>query len=93
MLYFVLENKPIKWEDVKEYDESYKIFDLNPLSNEYEEVENMFKPVSLIVNTIQRVQNPFQYGRFKLRQEMVGAMSVVRKRYIFIMNYIYKQPS
>lgn len=86
MLSFVLENKPIEWEEVDIYNESYKTFNLQPQNHEYNKVKNMLTSISLDVNSIQRVQNPFQYGRFKLRQEMIGNISEVRKIYILVIN-------
>lgn len=84
MLSFVLENVPSDWESVNTYNSSYLLFDVNTLSREAENVKAMFNSTSLNINTILRVQNPFQYGRFKLRQEMLNCNSVVSKKYTFI---------
>lgn len=70
MLEFVLRNVPDDWDDVSFYDSSYKLFELHPYDKEYTKIRNLF--ASFEVTSIKRVQNPFQYGRFKLRQEMIG---------------------
>jgi len=85
MLSFVLENVPSDWESVSKYNSSYILFDVNLLSREAGNVKAMIgNSTSLNINTIQRVQNPFQYGRFKLRQEMLNSNSVVSKKYTFL---------
>lgn len=84
MLSFVLQNVPSEWESVTTYNSSYKLFDVQIHTREAEHVKAMFNSTLLSINTIRRVQNPFQYGRFKLRQEMVDSYSVVRKQYTFI---------
>ncbi|KAL5243844.1 hypothetical protein ACI65C_011254 [Semiaphis heraclei] len=76
MLSFVLENVPSDWESVSTYNSSYILFDVPDYSREYERVKTMFNSTSLHINSIRRVQNPFQYGRFKLRQEMLNSNSV-----------------
>ncbi|XP_001948854.1 uncharacterized protein LOC100168407 [Acyrthosiphon pisum] len=76
MLSFVLENVPSDWESVSTYNSSYILFDVNVLSREAANIKAMFNSTSLNINTIRRVQNPFQYGRFKLRQEMLNSNSV-----------------
>jgi len=84
MLSFVLENLPSEWESVRTYDTSFKLFDVQVLTGESNHVKAMFNSTSLSINNIRRVQNPFQYGRFKLRQEMLNFYSVVRKKYKFL---------
>lgn len=79
MLSFVLSNKPAEWVTVSEYNENYQLFDLHKYSKEYRNVAKMFNSTSLYVNSIKRVQNPFQYGRFKLRQDMLKTDLVVRR--------------
>lgn len=76
MLSFVLENVPNDWERVITYDTIYKLFDVQISSKESLDVKAMFNSTSLNINSIRRVQNPFQYGRFKLRQEMLNSYSV-----------------
>ncbi|XP_015369355.1 PREDICTED: uncharacterized protein LOC107165568 [Diuraphis noxia] len=76
MLSFVLENVPSDWESVSTYNSSYLLFDVPDLNRESENVKTMFNSTSLSINSIRRVQNPFQYGRFKLRQEMLNSNSV-----------------
>lgn len=77
MLSFVLQNTPPEWEEV-DYSESYVLFDLRMFSSEYEDIEKLFRPSLLNIKSIKRVQQPFQYGRFKLRQEMLGRYTLVR---------------
>lgn len=74
MLEFVLANVPETWEEVT-YNESYILFDVQPYDEEYTEVQNLFTVHEIA--SIQRVQNPFQYGRFKIRQEMLSYRSDV----------------
>lgn len=84
MLSFVLENVPSDWESVSTYKSSYELFNVNVFSGEAANIKAMFNLTSLNINTIRRVQNPFQYGRFKLRQEMLNSNSVVSKKYPFL---------
>ncbi|CAH1708978.1 unnamed protein product [Aphis gossypii] len=72
MLSFVLENVPSDWEPVSTYTKSYVLFDVQDQSVESERIKTMFNSTLLNINSIRRVQNPFQYGRFKLRQEMLN---------------------
>jgi len=81
MLSFVLENVPSDWEPVSTYTKSYVLFDVQDLSVESERIKAMFNSTLLNINSIRRVQNPFQYGRFKLRQEMLNNNLEVRKKY------------
>jgi len=83
MLSFVLANVPNEWETVITYNRSYILFDVQDLSSEFVHVKTMFNNTSLNIKSIRRVQNPFQYGRFKLRQEMLNSSSVVRKKFTF----------
>jgi len=78
MLSFVLQYAPKEWEEVAEYTESFILFDLGQHSQEYEEIASLFLSASLKIKSIKRVQQPFQYGRFKLRQEMLRTHTVVR---------------
>lgn len=73
MVSFVLSRVPAEWKTVHEYKESFLLFELDIYSNEYQTIEQLFQPTlnSININSIRRVQNPFQYGRFKLRQEML----------------------
>ncbi|VVC25524.1 Hypothetical protein CINCED_3A023718 [Cinara cedri] len=68
MFSFVLENLPNEWEKDVNYNESYKLFTVNDNTEEYRTVKELFTQHA--IKSIVRVQNPFQYGRFKLRQEM-----------------------
>ncbi|XP_060840639.1 uncharacterized protein LOC132921574 isoform X1 [Rhopalosiphum padi] len=71
MLEFVLKHLPNYWDAVPLYTNSNKLFTLSYSrnSNEYQSVESMFYGAN--VSQIIRVQNPFTYGRFMLRREMV----------------------
>lgn len=82
MLRFVLSHKPDEWVTA-DYNESYKLFDLDLNSEEYMNISTLFDSTAHDINSIQRVQNPFQYGRFKLRQEMLNNMAEVKKHYNF----------
>lgn len=86
MLSFVLSNVPDEWEKISNYSKSYMLFNLQPDTNEYKKIADLFTSTLLYIsiNSIERVQNPFQYGRFKLRQEMCGIKSVVRKINTFL---------
>jgi hypothetical protein len=79
MLSYILLHKPDKWETVNNYDESYKLFDLEVNSLEYINIITLFNSISPKIKSIKRVQNPFQYGRFKLRQEMLQNMLEVKE--------------
>lgn len=82
MLEFVLSKVPEDWEEVLTYDKSYILFDLHPHTVEYSRIRNLFYGFEIAY--IRRVQNPFQYGRFKLRQEMLkNYRNVVRTKYFF----------
>lgn len=79
MLSFVLKHVPEDWEEVDDYDTSYILFDLVKHGSEYEKVAALFEGTSTrLIKSIKRVQQPFQYGRFKLRQEMLRTHSTVR---------------
>lgn len=84
MLSFVLSHAPQLWEEVDKYIESYALFDLSPYTQEYINVNNLFKPSLVTIKSIKRVQQPFQYGRFKLRQEMLSTTFEVKKMYFFL---------
>lgn len=75
MLSFVLANAPYEWDRVDRYNESYVLITLNTGTEEYRKVQRMFGCIPIC--SIKRVQNPFQYGRFKLRQEMVNKYTTV----------------
>lgn len=82
MLSFVLSNVPSNWDRVNNYNESYILFSLQQYSLEYISIRNLFISLPVTINSIQRVQNPFQYGRFKLRQEMLRIKLVVRNKHL-----------
>lgn len=69
LLSFVLTQVPDEWEHVPEYTTRFILFTLNKFSSEYRMVVSYFNgaPVTLI----QRVQNPFQFGRYVFRREML----------------------
>ncbi|CAH1708974.1 uncharacterized protein LOC126549232 [Aphis gossypii] len=71
MLAFVLNHLPDYWDPVPSYTCSNMVFSLSPSRNadEYYFVESMFYGAH--VSRISRVQNPFTYGRFMLRREMI----------------------
>lgn len=71
MLAFVLDHLPDYWDPVPSYICSNMLISLSPSRNadEYYFVESMFYGAH--VSRISRVQNPFTYGRFMLRREMI----------------------
>lgn len=78
MLSFVKDNLPDNWEDVN-YTSSYVLFTLDKYSREYQNIEAYFKGTP--IHRIQRVQNPFQYGRFILRKDMMNTCYEVSKNH------------
>lgn len=78
MLPFILSNLPDEWDKNVTYnDKIYIVLHLNNYGNEYRKVKELILPHN--IKCVCRVQNPFQYGRFKLRQELLGLYSVVKK--------------
>lgn len=69
MLTFVKDQLPKDWEEVN-YTSSYVLFTLDTYSREYQQIAAYFKGTP--INRIQRVQNPYQYGRYMLRREMLN---------------------
>lgn len=69
MLTFVKDNLPQNWEEAN-YTSSYFLFTLDTYSREYQQIEAYFQRTP--INCIQRVQNPYQYGRYMLRREMLN---------------------
>lgn len=68
ILPFVLSHLPDEWEYVPVY-KGFKTFTLSSYSPEYQRIELHFYGAN--VKRIHRVQNPFQYGRYMLRREML----------------------
>ncbi|XP_015369359.1 PREDICTED: uncharacterized protein LOC107165571 [Diuraphis noxia] len=73
MLSFVLKHLPDYWDTNVSYTVGYVLRILSKLNNpdEYQYVEAMFYGAN--ISQIIRVQNPYQYGRFMLRREMVNS--------------------
>lgn len=69
MLSFILNNLPENWEKITQYESSYASFTLDKYSEEYQKLEEYFTGTP--IKCIRRIQNPYQYGRFKLKQEML----------------------
>lgn len=69
MLSFVLSQLPEEWDYIPEYSKSFHLFPVSKYKYEYQKVESYFYGAQ--INKIQRVQNPFQYGRYMLRREML----------------------
>ncbi|XP_050424922.1 uncharacterized protein LOC126836019 isoform X2 [Adelges cooleyi] len=65
----VLKNTPDEWDNPPVYDTSYILVEVKDYTNEYRNISSNF---NLRIRKISRVQNPFQYGRFMLRKEMLG---------------------
>lgn len=81
MLAFVLSHKPNEWETIDYDKNNYKILDVDLNSPEYINIKTLFDSTSLDIKSIKRVQNPYQYGRFKLKQEMTNNKSEVKEIY------------
>lgn len=88
MLSFVLQHVPDQWEDVAVYSNSYELFTVpGPHSREYQKVEQHFRGTQ--ISRVQRVQNPFQYGRYMLMREMVRTNYEVSGRPLIIRRWLY----
>lgn len=89
MLSFVLSHLPNEWEDVPVYTKNYNLFTLFNHSDEYQKIETHFYGAN--ISQIIRVQNPFHYGRYMLRQEMLGTnfeVNILDLIIIIIYNHI-----
>lgn len=82
MLQFVLSHVPDEWTDIPHYTTSYVLITLSKHDREYQTIEAHFYRNN--INQIQRVQNPFQYGRFMLRKEMLETNYEVSKHTFMI---------
>jgi len=73
MLSFVLTHLPDNWDTNVCYTASHvlRILSRSKNAGEYQSVEAMFYGAN--VSQILRVQNPFQYGRYMLRREMINS--------------------
>ncbi|XP_003245025.1 uncharacterized protein LOC100568766 [Acyrthosiphon pisum] len=73
MLSFVLTHLPDNWDTNVTYTASHVLCVLSRSKNagEYQFVEAMFYGAN--ISQILRVQNPFQYGRYMLRREMLNS--------------------
>ncbi|XP_022180396.1 uncharacterized protein LOC111040696 [Myzus persicae] len=73
MLSFVLKHLPDDWDTDVAYTSSHLLRTLSRTRNagEYQSVETMFYGAN--ISQIKRVQNPFQYGRYMLRREMINS--------------------
>lgn len=82
MLSFVLTHLPDNWDTNVSYTTSYVLRILSRSQNlgEYQFVESIFYGTN--ISQILRVQNPFQYGRFILRREMLNSSNEVSSKYI-----------
>jgi len=69
MLSFVMNHLPDNWDYVAEYKNGYKQFEISANSDEYQVLKTYFYRKN--ITRILRIQNPFQYGRYMLRREMV----------------------
>lgn len=69
ILSFVLSHVPDEWEDVPEYTTRFVLFTLKKHSREYQTVQSYFNGAPIAV--IQRIQNPFQFGRYMFRREIL----------------------
>lgn len=84
ILSFVLSHLPDEWEDVHVYKKNYNLFTLTNQNDEYKKIETHFDGAN--ISEIIRVQNPFHYGRYMLRREMLNTNFEV---YIYDLIFIY----
>ncbi|VVC40785.1 Hypothetical protein CINCED_3A009403 [Cinara cedri] len=68
ILTFVMSYLPEKWDKTTEYTRSWNLIPLSTQSVDYQIVESYFYGAH--ISLIQRVQNPFQFGRYMIRREM-----------------------
>lgn len=94
LLPFVLTQIPDEWEDVPEYTTRFVSFTLYKHSREYKMVEFFFYGAP--ITQIQRIQNPFQFGRYVFRREMlkttyeVSGKNTTNQYYLFILDECLK---
>lgn len=69
LLSFIMTQTPDEWEEVAEYTTRFVSFTLNKHSREYKMVESYFHGAH--ITQIQRIQNPYQFGRYVFRREML----------------------
>jgi len=80
-LSFVLSHLPEEWQQSSYKNCNYKIFSLSRYNSEYQKVEAYFYEAH--VRRIERVQNPFQFGRYMLRREMLQTNYEVLSNLLF----------
>lgn len=69
MLSYVMSQLPEEWDKIQVYSKSFHLFPVSKYKPEYQILESYFRGAK--IRKIQRVQNPFQYGRYMLRREMI----------------------
>lgn len=87
MLQFVLSHVPDEWIDFN-YTTSYELVTLSEYEREYRNIAAYF--FGKRISQIKRVQNPFQYGRYMLRKQMLKTNYEVSKHIfmlLMIVNY------
>lgn len=78
ILVFVMSHLPEQWDKTVQYTKSWILFPLSRHSIYYQIVKSHFHGAQ--ISLIQRVQNPFQFGRYMLRREMIQTTYEVCKQ-------------
>lgn len=65
----IAHNQPKEWEYASYEDKTYQTFELRMNDTEYSTIIKPFNEAGLRIKSLQRVQNPFQLGRFLVRKE------------------------
>lgn len=84
MLNFVMNNLPEEWEEITSYTNSYVLCNVSEYTQEFKNIESYFRSSRSRIIKIQRVQNPFQYGRYMLRKEMIPTYNEVSNKPIIV---------
>lgn len=74
---FVMSNLPEDWDKTTRYIKSWILLPLSIHCVHYQKVESYFYGAH--ISLIQRVQNPFQFGRYIIRREMIQTTYEVRR--------------
>uniref|UniRef100_A0A1B6KCB4 PARP catalytic domain-containing protein n=1 Tax=Graphocephala atropunctata TaxID=36148 RepID=A0A1B6KCB4_9HEMI len=69
MLATILNRKPATWEEASYDSQRYHLFELDVSDREYDDEIVPFRQDNLVLAKLERVQNPFQWARFKIRKE------------------------
>lgn len=75
---FVMSHLPEQWDKTVKYTQSWILVPLSKHSIYFQIVKSYFNGAQ--ISSIQRVQNPFQFGRYILRREMIQTTYEVCKQ-------------